>query len=174
MLKGGGNFSAGERQALAMGRTVLHARRIIAMDEPTANIDAKTDELLQKMLRKMFAGRTLLCIAHRLQTVIEMDKIAVMANGKLAEFDEPDALLNGAADGAAAAAAAAAQQPSELAAMVDACGAAAAASLRSSAAAAAAARRQQLKLSQAEPPPAPPAEAEAEAGAEVEAPSMQP
>lgn len=83
MLKGGSNFSAGERQALAMGRAVLHARQIIAMDEPTANIDAKTDELLQKMLRKMFDKRTLLCIAHRLQTVIEMDKIVVMANGRV-------------------------------------------------------------------------------------------
>ena len=51
----------------AAGVVEQHSRRIIVMDEPTANIDAKTDELLQKMLRKMFEKRTLLCIAHRLQ-----------------------------------------------------------------------------------------------------------
>ena len=78
VTKGGANFSAGERQALALARVVLHShRRIVVMDEPTANIDAKTDSLLQTMLREIFAERTLLVIAHRLMTVIQMGKIAV-------------------------------------------------------------------------------------------------
>ena len=81
VTKGGDNFSAGERQALALARAVLHShRRIIAMDEPTANIDAKTDALLQTMLRQIFEGRTLLCIAHRLQTVIGMDRCDLPIN----------------------------------------------------------------------------------------------
>ena len=81
VTKGGDNFSAGERQTLALARAVLHShRRIIAMDEPTANIDAKTDALLQTMLRQIFEGRTLLCIAHRLQTVIGMDRCDLPIN----------------------------------------------------------------------------------------------
>jgi ABC-type multidrug transport system fused ATPase/permease subunit len=95
VVKGGGNFSAGERQALALARAVLHARRVVAMDEPTANIDSRTDALLQTMLRRMFRGRTLLCIAHRLQTVIEMDRVAVLAAGEVVEFAPAAALLDG-------------------------------------------------------------------------------
>jgi ABC-type multidrug transport system fused ATPase/permease subunit len=54
VTKGGENFSAGERQALALARAVLHSsRRVVVMDEPTANVDAKTDALLQTMLRKV-------------------------------------------------------------------------------------------------------------------------
>ena len=123
VVKGGGNFSAGERQALALARAVLHARRVVAMDEPTANIDSRTDALLQTMLRRMFRGRTLLCIAHRLQTVIEMDRVAVLAAGQVVEFAPAAALLDG--------------RSSQLAAMVDATGPDTAAALRRRARAAA-------------------------------------
>lgn len=118
--KSGSNFSAGERQALAMGRAVLHSKRIIVMDEPTANIDSQTDKLLQEMLREKFKGKTLLCVAHRLGTVIEMDRVVVMANGKVAEFAAPADLLD--------------DKTSKFSVMVDATGPSSAASLRSAAA----------------------------------------
>eukprot|EP01052_Picozoa_sp_SAG31_P006857 SAG31_NODE_320_length_17748_cov_4.201881_16_plen_347_part_00 len=120
VLKGGSNFSAGERQALAMGRAVLHSKRIIVMDEPTANIDSQTDKSLQDMLREKFKGKTLLCVAHRLRTVIEMDRIVVMANGKVAEFAAAADLLD--------------DKTSKFSTMVDATGPSSAASLRSAAA----------------------------------------
>jgi ABC-type multidrug transport system fused ATPase/permease subunit len=79
--KDGSNFSAGERQLLALARAFLYSRRIIVMDEPTASIDTGTDERIQPLIRESFAGHTLLCIAHRLNTVIGMDRILVLGEG---------------------------------------------------------------------------------------------
>jgi len=90
---GGRNFSAGERQLLALARTLLHRRKIVVLDEPTANVDTETDNAVQEMLRKEFADSTLLCIAHRLNTVIDFDRILVMADGKVAEYGPAKELL---------------------------------------------------------------------------------
>lgn len=111
-----GNFSAGERQLLALARAMLYARKIIVMDEPTASIDTATDTRLQPLIRESFADHTLLTIAHRLNTVITMDRILVMAAGEVAEYGVPSELLED-ADGA-------------LSTMVDAMGASAAEGLR--------------------------------------------
>jgi len=92
--QGASALSSGERQLLTFARVLLSDAKIICMDEPTSNIDAKTDEFVQKVVREEFVGRTVITIAHRLQSVIDYDNIAVMQKGKLAEFGSPMELLS--------------------------------------------------------------------------------
>ena len=67
--------------------------RILVLDEATASVDTATDQILQKALRTFFADSTVLIIAHRLETIIDCDKIALLDDGRVAEFDAPQALL---------------------------------------------------------------------------------
>ena len=64
------------------------------MDEATASVDSETDQHLQKMIRSAFAACTVICIAHRLDTILDSDKICVLDNGQVLEFDTPENLLN--------------------------------------------------------------------------------
>ena len=64
------------------------------MDEATASVDSQTDEKLQNMIRKKFANQTVICIAHRLDTILDSDRVCVMENGQVVECDTPDSLLN--------------------------------------------------------------------------------
>ncbi len=89
---GGNNFSVGERQLFCMARALLHASSIIIMDEATASVDYETDAKIQNMIREKFQG-TLLCVAHRLETVVDYDLVMVMDDGKVVEFDTPINLL---------------------------------------------------------------------------------
>ncbi|KAH0816952.1 hypothetical protein GEV33_005840 [Tenebrio molitor] len=91
--EGGSNFSVGQRQLLCLVRTVLRGNKIIILDEATANVDLETDELIQLTIKKMFTNCTVLTVAHRLNTVIDSDKILVMDDGCVAEFDTPYQLL---------------------------------------------------------------------------------
>ncbi|KAJ7353075.1 multidrug resistance-associated ABC transporter [Mycena albidolilacea] len=83
----GSNYSAGEKQLLALCRALVKNSPIIVLDEATSSVDVETDAKLQRTIRTEFAASTLLCIAHRLNTIAYYDRILVMDQGEVAEFD---------------------------------------------------------------------------------------
>ncbi|XP_070538811.1 ATP-binding cassette sub-family C member 4-like [Ptychodera flava] len=93
LCEGGSNLSVGQRQLVCLARAILQETKILVIDEATANIDATTDERIQKTIKKQFKDCTVLTIAHRLNTVIDCDKIMVVHDGTIAEFDEPYKLM---------------------------------------------------------------------------------
>merc|ERR1712110_553748 len=86
-------LSAGEQQLLCFARVLLLQRRVIVADEPTASIDPLTDAKIQQLLRMAFEGATLICVAHRVQTVLDYDLILIMSAGHLIEEGSPKILL---------------------------------------------------------------------------------
>lgn len=89
----GANLSAGQRQLVCLARALLRKNKVLILDEATANVDYETDELIQTTIRTKFTDCTVLTIAHRLNTVIDMDKVLVLDAGQVREFDEPHLLL---------------------------------------------------------------------------------
>ncbi|CAE7212544.1 unnamed protein product [Rhizoctonia solani] len=89
----GGNFSLGQRQILALARAIVRRSKVLILDEATAAIDYNTDTAIQKSIRTELNDRTLIIVAHRLQTICDADKIMVLEAGKIIEFDSPAALL---------------------------------------------------------------------------------
>lgn len=89
---GGQNLSSGQRQLLSLARALIRNTRIILVDEATASIDYESDVQVQRMLRTEFGDRTVLVIAHRIQTVKDYDRIAVFDQGKLVQFGAPQEL----------------------------------------------------------------------------------
>ncbi|KAG6877944.1 hypothetical protein C0993_001802 [Termitomyces sp. T159_Od127] len=83
----GANYSAGERQLIALCRALVKNSRIIVLDEATSSVDVETDAKLQRTIKSEFASSTLLCIAHRLNTIAYYDRVLVMDAGKVVEFD---------------------------------------------------------------------------------------
>merc|ERR1712156_68206 len=90
----GKNLSVGERQLICIIRAILRCNKIVILDEATANIDVVTEQAIQKLISEEFLGATVLCIAHRLNTIIRSDKVLVMDKGKAAEFDSPQSLMS--------------------------------------------------------------------------------
>lgn len=84
--EGGNNFSQGQRQLLCLARALLKSSRVVLMDEATASVDFETDIAIQKTITTEFSKSTILCIAHRLNTVIEYDRILVLDHGQVVEF----------------------------------------------------------------------------------------
>lgn len=91
--EGGSNLSVGQRQLVCLARAIIKNNRILILDEATANVDPQTDELIQKTIRVKFAKCTVLTIAHRLNTVMDSDRILVMDAGNAVEFDAPYVLI---------------------------------------------------------------------------------
>ncbi|ORX34001.1 P-loop containing nucleoside triphosphate hydrolase protein [Kockovaella imperatae] len=94
MAGDGGSFSRGQRQLLALARAILRRRPILALDEATSSIDARTDAAIQETIRSAFDQATVLTIAHRISTIIDYDKIIVMEQGNIVEMGEPQELLS--------------------------------------------------------------------------------
>ncbi|GAB6021503.1 Multidrug resistance-associated protein 7 [Chamberlinius hualienensis] len=90
----GADLSCGQRQLLCLARAVLSKTKILCIDEATANIDHETDRMVQKTIRTVFNDSTVLTIAHRLETIVDSDRILVMDGGRMVEFDTPQALLS--------------------------------------------------------------------------------
>jgi len=89
----GSNFSVGQRQLLCVARAILQNHKILVLDEPTANVDQRTDALLQEAVATSFPGATVIAIAHRLETIIDYDQILVIGDGKMLEYGTPAELL---------------------------------------------------------------------------------
>lgn len=89
----GNNFSLGEKQLICLARAIIRRNCILVMDEATANIDNKTDQQIQKIVRQKFNHCTLLTIAHRLHTIMDSDKILIMDSGTAIEYGSPYKLL---------------------------------------------------------------------------------
>ncbi|KAH7906916.1 P-loop containing nucleoside triphosphate hydrolase protein [Hygrophoropsis aurantiaca] len=90
---GGGNLSVGQRQILALARAMVRGSKLLILDEATSAIDYKTDTLIQSSLRNELKDVTQIIVAHRLQTIMDADKIMVLDAGKLMEFGSPAELL---------------------------------------------------------------------------------
>uniref|UniRef100_A0A4W5MR90 Cystic fibrosis transmembrane conductance regulator n=1 Tax=Hucho hucho TaxID=62062 RepID=A0A4W5MR90_9TELE len=93
LAESGSNFSVGQRQLVCLARAVLRKNRILIIDEATANVDPRTDELIQKTIRDKFRECTVLTIAHRLNTIIDSDRVLVLDAGQIHAYDEPYTLL---------------------------------------------------------------------------------
>lgn len=91
---GGSNLSVGQRQLVCLARALLRDTRILLLDEATSQMDGDTDQLIQATLRDSFSQCTLLTIAHRLHTVLDYDRILVLDDGRVREFDSPERLLS--------------------------------------------------------------------------------
>jgi ABC-type multidrug transport system fused ATPase/permease subunit len=86
-------FSHGQRQLFSLARALLRDSKIIVLDEVTSNVDVVSDALMQRVIREKFGGCTILAVAHRLDTIMDFDRVALMQDGELVELDSPQALL---------------------------------------------------------------------------------
>ncbi|XP_064537337.1 multidrug resistance-associated protein 1 isoform X6 [Drosophila montana] len=91
--EGGENLSVGQRQLVCLARALLRKTKVLVLDEATAAVDLETDDLIQKTIRSEFRECTVLTIAHRLNTILDSDKVIVLDKGQITEFAAPNALL---------------------------------------------------------------------------------
>lgn len=91
----GSNLSQGQRQLVSLARAMLTPSNILVLDEATAAVDVQTDAMLQATLRSpLFANRTIITVAHRINTILDSDRVVVLEKGEVVEFDTPQALIN--------------------------------------------------------------------------------
>uniref|UniRef100_V5I844 ABC-type glutathione-S-conjugate transporter n=1 Tax=Anoplophora glabripennis TaxID=217634 RepID=V5I844_ANOGL len=93
MSEGGDNLSVGQRQLICLARALLRKTKVLVLDEATAAVDLETDDLIQTTIRTEFKNSTVLTIAHRLNTIMDSDRVIVLDKGEIVEFDTPANLL---------------------------------------------------------------------------------
>ncbi|XP_053694487.1 multidrug resistance-associated protein 1-like [Sabethes cyaneus] len=93
IAENGENLSVGQRQLICLARAILRKTKVLILDEATAAVDLETDDLIQKTIRSEFADCTILTIAHRLNTILDSDRVLVLDKGLVAECDSPQKLL---------------------------------------------------------------------------------
>ncbi|XP_023932340.1 canalicular multispecific organic anion transporter 2 [Lingula anatina] len=93
MSEAGENLSVGQRQLVCLARALLRKTKILVLDEATAAVDMETDDLIQSTIRSEFKECTVITIAHRLNTIMDYDRVLVLDNGTIKEFQPPSALL---------------------------------------------------------------------------------
>lgn len=86
-------LSKGQQQLLALSRAILRKGKILLLDEPTSNVDSETDATMQRILKEEFANCTVLTVAHRLDSIMDCDAVAVVDAGRLVEVGSPGELL---------------------------------------------------------------------------------
>lgn len=86
-------LSHGQRQLFCLARAILSKSKIVVLDEATSSVDRKTDELMQRIIREEFKGCTIIAVAHRLETILDFDRIAVLDRGRLVECASLEKLL---------------------------------------------------------------------------------
>nr|CAD7197173.1 unnamed protein product [Timema douglasi] len=91
--EGGENLSVGQRQLVCLARALLRKTKLLILDEATAAVDLDTDDLIQTTIRTKFSDCTVLTIAHRLNTIMDMNRVMVLDKGLVIEFNTPEALL---------------------------------------------------------------------------------
>lgn len=91
--EGGENLSVGQRQLVCLARALLRKSKVLVLDEATAAVDLQTDDLIQQTIRSEFRECTVITIAHRLNTIMDYDKVVVLDKGEIVEIDSPDNLI---------------------------------------------------------------------------------
>lgn len=89
----GDRLSMGERQLFCFCRAILKKSKVVVLDEPTANIDVETDQMIQDMIRRVFSTSTVITIAHRLSTIMDYDMVICLEDGRVVEYANPRDLL---------------------------------------------------------------------------------
>jgi len=93
IAEGGANLSSGEKQLICICRAVLRKNKVVVLDEATANIDVVTEQKVQSLLKTEFNNSTVITIAHRLNTIIQSNRVLVLSHGEAKEFDSPQNLM---------------------------------------------------------------------------------
>ncbi|PVD27626.1 hypothetical protein C0Q70_12792 [Pomacea canaliculata] len=91
--EGGQKLSVGQRQLVCLARSLLRRTKILVLDEATAAVDMETDSLIKNTIREAFSSCTIITIAHRLNTIMDYDRILVLDEGLVKEYDSPHVLL---------------------------------------------------------------------------------
>ncbi|PQE04288.1 hypothetical protein CJF31_00011699 [Rutstroemia sp. NJR-2017a BVV2] len=86
-------FSHGQRQLFCLARAILREGKVVVLDEATSSVDPDTDKLMQKVIREEFAGCTIIAVAHRLNTILDFDRVVLLGKGEVVEIGKPDELL---------------------------------------------------------------------------------
>ncbi|KAI1930027.1 hypothetical protein LOZ60_001286 [Ophidiomyces ophidiicola] len=113
------HLSHGQKQLLCLARAMLRPSTILILDEATSNVDSKTDEIMQRVIREKLSQHTIIAVAHKLDTILDFDKVALLEAGELKEYDDPYTLLSRDSDFAKLYASTMSEQPDEVGILTD-------------------------------------------------------